>query len=270
MTLKECASLLREAGIEDALFEARLLFSRFGNIAPYQLISGDVRCEREELMSAVKRRQAREPLQYILGEVDFYHESYEVTPDCLIPRQDTELLVDYAVKHIPEGERFLDLCTGSGCVAISTLKNTERTTAIAFELFPRTAALAERNAERNGVGDRLEVITVDLMKDAPTVGGVFAVLSNPPYVSESVYTELQSEIFHEPMAAFVGGEDGGDFYRRFVPIYKEMIADEGFMAFEIGFDQRGLLLALAEENGLSAEIIKDLSGNDRVAVLRRR
>ena len=270
MTLKECIGILSSAGIKNARDEARLLFREIGKIPAYALVSENAECDSDELILAVSRRTKREPLQYIIGEVDFFKERYEVTPDCLIPRPDTEILVEYAVNNIPDGAYFLDLCTGSGCVAVSTLKNTKNTRATAYELVPETAELARRNAQRNGVTDRLRVKILDLMSSIPEESGVYAVLSNPPYVAEPVYTELDDEIFHEPKAAFVGGADGADFYRRFVPIYKKVISDDGFMAFEIGYDQGALMFSLAEENGLSIEIIKDFSGNDRVAVMKRR
>ncbi len=267
MKLSEAAELLRAAGIENAKDEARTLFEAIGGIKRYMLVAGDAECDLPELTDAVVRRAAREPLQYIIGEVDFYNECYRVTPDCLIPRADTEILVDFAVKNIPRGALFLDLCTGSGCVAISVLANTEDTRAFAYDISEGALKLAKENAERNGVADRLVCERVDLLHTLPETKP-FAVLSNPPYVAESVYSGLEKEIFSEPRCAFVGGADGGDFYRHFVPRYKSIIDKNGFMAFEIGYDQAALMKELAEQNTLSLEIIKDLSGNDRVAVLR--
>ncbi len=270
MKLKDAAELLSRAGIENALGDARTIFERLGGAPRYLLISPDFECECEDVIDAVKRRAEREPLQYIIGEVDFYNETYKVTPDCLIPRADTEILVDYAVKNLPIGAVFLDLCTGSGCIAVSVLKNTEATKARAFDISRGALAIARENADKNGVGSRITFEQIDLMNGIPSTDKVFAVLSNPPYVSKSAYDALDAEIFAEPKGAFVGGDDGGDFYRSFVPTYKELIAKDGFMAFEIGYDQGALLLSLAEENGLSAEIIKDLCGNDRVAVLKHK
>ena len=269
MTLNEATEILRSAGIASAREEARILLREIGKIPPHQLVFPDVGCSCPELISAVKRRAEREPLQYILGEVDFFSERYTVTPDCLIPRPDTEILVEYAIKNLPEGAHFLDLCTGSGCVAISVLKHTDRTRADAYDISEGALRIAALNAEKNGVSDRLTLHRLDLMSDVPDVHP-FAVLSNPPYVTDGAYLALEPEIYREPRAAFVGGADGADFYRRFVPIYGSIIDPEGFMAFEIGYDQAALMLALAEENGLRAEIIKDLSGNDRVAVMRPR
>ena len=271
MKLKEITERLRAAGIESAEYDARELFKAFSGSAERGIITANAESDSEALALAVSRREGREPLQYIIGSVGFYREEYTVTPEVLIPRADTEHLVDYAVRHIPTGERFIDLCTGSGCVAISTLKNTKNTTAVAVDISEGALSVAQRNAKDNGVEARLTLKIGDVMRgiDYPS-GEFFAVLSNPPYVSEASYEDLEPEIYSEPKCAFVGGEDGGDFYRALVPEAKRVIKKEGFIALEIGYDQRELLYALAGENGLDAEIIKDYSGNDRVAILRHR
>ena len=207
-------------------------------------------------------------MAYIIGCVDFFNERYKVTPDCLIPRPDTEILVEFAVDHIPEGKEFIDLCTGSGCVAISTLCNTKNTTAIAADLSEAALAVARENAGFMGVEDRIEFLSLDVTKE-PIREKVFAVLSNPPYVSESAYRTLEPEIFCEPKMAFLGGEDGGDFYRTLTPLYRDVIEDDGFIAYEIGYDQADMLREIAEKNNMRASILRDLSGNSRVAVLRK-
>lgn len=269
MTLKEAEQILAEAGIKSARGEARKIFRSLGQIPEYELFSPRCNSESEAVADAIARRSQREPLQYILGEVDFYRETYKVTPAALIPREDTELLVEYAVKNLPRGSAFLDLCTGSGCVALSTLKNTEYTTAVAVDISDEAINLARENATRLGLCDRIELLVRDAMTDFYT-GEIFAVLSNPPYVANDVYKTLEREIFFEPKEAFVGGDDGGDFYRVISAIYKEKISKDGFIAFEIGYDQRGLLEKIAENIDMSLSVIKDLSGNDRVAVLRRK
>ncbi len=269
MTLKEAISILKNAGVDSAEHDGRELFSHFGGFDRNMLYLGDAESESEELISAIERRAKHEPLQYIIGFADFYRENYILSPDCLIPRSDTEILVDYAVKNLPHGAKFADLCTGSGCIAISVLKNTKNTTAIAVDINSGALAIAKENARRNGVSERLCLHRLDLMSET-VEERFFAVLSNPPYVSDTAYESLDDEIFHEPKEAFVGGFDGGDFYRRFTPIYKTKIADGGFIAYEIGYDQADLLREIADKNGMTLQIIKDLSGNDRVAVLKNK
>lgn len=271
MKLIEAIKKLTEAGIESAPYEARELFYAFGEYKRFELLSPDNDCSTEEFLEAMERRINREPLQYIIGNVDFYRESYFVTPDVLIPRSDTEILVDHAVKNLPCGALFADLCCGSGCVGISTLSNTKSTRCIAVDISPASLSVAKKNAKINQVEDRVEFIECDLMRDIPEAmrnRSFDAILSNPPYVRDDVYEELESEIFHEPKAAFVGGKDGLDFYRHLTPIYKSMLKPDGFIAYEIGYDQADALIKIAEENGMKCRIIKDLSDNDRVAELR--
>ena len=271
MKLKEITERLRSAGIESAEYDARELFKAFSGSAERGIITANAESDSEALALAVSRREGREPLQYIIGSVGFYREEYTVTSEVLIPRADTEHLVDYAVRHIPAGERFIDLCTGSGCVAISTLKNTKSTTAIAVDISEGALAVARKNAEDNGVLPRITLIKGDVMRGIDAADGEFyAVLSNPPYVSEASYATLEPEIYKEPRCAFVGGEDGGDFYRALIPEARRVIKKEGFIALEIGYDQRDLIYTLAAENELLAEIIKDYSDNDRVAILRHK
>ena len=268
MTLKEAISILAEAGVPDAEYDARALFAHFGGLLPHQLVMRDARCDSPELIDALNRRAKREPLQYIIGRCDFYRESYFVTPDCLIPRQDSEILVDFAVKNLPRGAHFLDLCTGSGCIALSVLNNTDKTTAVAVDISHGALSLAKKNAERLALEDRIDLRLGDATKGV-SEGEFFAVLSNPPYVTYSEYALLEDEIYFEPKGAFVGGEDGGDFYRAITPIYRDRIADSGFIAYEIGEGQAALLCEIAKANSMSCEIIPDLAGRARVAVLRR-
>ena len=269
MKLSELTKMLLDAGIENAKGESRMLFEHFGKIKRENLFGTDAESDAPELMEAAKRRAAREPLQYVIGKTDFYREVYKVSPDCLIPRPDTEMLVDLAVSAIPMGEEFLDLCTGSGCVAISTLKNTKETRAVAVDISERTLAIAEENAAINGVSDRIKFVSADVLRDK-IEGKFYAVLSNPPYVTDSAYEGLEKEIYHEPKIAFVGGEDGLVFYRRLTELYKSSIKDGGFIAYEIGYDQAEEIKKIADGANMSCEIIKDFGGNARVAVLKRR
>ena len=267
MTIKEAADILRSSGVEDALGDARKIFKEIGGLKDYELISLSAKSNLPELESAITRRSRREPLQYILGKVGFYRETYKVTPDCLIPRADTEILVETAIKNLPSGKRFIDLCTGSGCVALSVLNNTEKTSALLVDISRGALSVAKENASLLGLSDKCEFLLADATEPLEC-GEAFAVLSNPPYVSDSAYEKLEKEIYFEPKNAFVGGSDGGDFYRKITPVYKNKIDKDGFIAYEIGYDQGRMIEEIAEENGMSVSIVKDLSGNDRVAILR--
>lgn len=265
MKLCEAVKLLREAGIENARDEARQIFLYLCGKSHADIINPETESPLAD--EAVARRCRREPLQYIIGTVGFFKEEYKVTRAALIPRPDTEILVEYAVKNMRSGEKFLDICTGSGCIAISTLKNTDKTTCTAIEISRDACLLAEENAKRNGVEKRLEILNTDALSGA-VEGEYFALLSNPPYVKYSDYEKLEEEIFHEPKIAFVAKDDGLLFYKRLIPTYKSKIKKGGFMAFEIGYDESEALKSIAKENALPCEILKDYSGKDRVAIIK--
>ena len=268
MKLSTATDILQKAGIEDARHEARLLFSQIAKIPSSELYGRDAESDMPALTEAIERRSKREPLQYIIGEVDFYRERYRVTPDCLIPRSDTEILVDEAVKRLPKGARFIDLCTGSGCIVLSVLNNTDSTSAIALDVSPAALKIAKENAERLSLTERVGFIEKDVLAEA-VEGRFHAVLSNPPYVTSKAYSELMPEIYFEPDIAFLGGEDGLDFYRGILALYKDSLLEDGFFGFEIGYDQADALTELAGEHRMKIEIIKDLSGNPRVALLKK-
>ena len=270
MKLSHLTEKLKSCGIENARGEAYILFSHFGHIRREDMIGTDPEIDDTLIEDALARRLKREPLQHIIGEVDFYREHYKVSPDCLIPREDTEILVDLAVRMLPEGVRFVDLCTGSGCVAISTLKNTKSTTAVAVDISEGALAMARINAHENGVGERLDLRLRDALADT-VEGEIFAVLSNPPYIKEEVYSTLEPELYFEPKIALVGfGDEGAGFYDRITELYRDKISEGGFLAYEIGYDQADILSRIAEKYAMKIEIIKDFSGNPRVALLRRK
>ncbi len=267
MKLSEAIKILSDANVPDAKHDAKELFAAYGGFDKASLLIGDPECGNFELSDAVRRRAQREPLQYILGRVFFYNEEYKVNEHCLIPRSDTEILVEYACKNIPEGECFLDLCTGSGCIGISTLKNTKKTHATLVDISEKALAVAKENCVLMGVSQRAELRLCDVTKEVID-GEYFAILSNPPYVTYKAYESLDKEIYFEPKIAFVGGEDGADFYRIITQNYKRVLKSCGFIAYEIGYDQAEILKEMAKSFGMSCEIIKDYSGCDRVAVLR--
>jgi release factor glutamine methyltransferase len=226
------------------------------------------------LEEAVRRRLAREPLQYILGEWDFFGLPFTVSPHCLVPRPDTECLVEEAIRLIPKGGRFIDLCTGSGCIAVATLANRPDLQAAALELYPETLALAVKNAADNGVAPRFTPVEADLLQGgAQALEGfapVDAILSNPPYIPSSVIPTLAPEVRQEPAAALDGGEDGLVFYRAILRDYVRLLAPGGLILLEIGYDQGEALRGLCAQYLPEAEVdvLRDLGGCDRVVRIR--
>ena len=273
---KKIKTLLEEAEIEDAGYEAELLILHFYP----ELDRAALMTEREknfyseELYAAVKKRCERYPLQYIIGEWYFCNETYRVTPDCLIPRPETELIVLRAAELLPKGARFVDLCTGSGCIASSTLAMRRDCSAVAVDVFDPTLALAKENAEANGVGSRVEFVKCDVLSSDAAQricrGELFdAILSNPPYIKSEDMKALDPELLHEPEAALDGGEDGLIFYRKIIENFASSLKPEGFMLFEAGYDTSGDVAQIARAAGFYAEVIKDLSGLDRMILIRK-
>ena len=275
MTFRDLTNMLAEAGIDNAAHEAALLAEHYTTI-PALMLRADAGRDLPDpggaLRHAALRRAAHYPLQYLIGTWSFWRQEYEVSPDCLIPRPDTEVLVDYAARHLPRGGRVIDLCTGSGCIAISLLCERPDLTAVAVDLFDNTLAMARRNAARNGLSDdRLTLMRGDVLSGDFMAGlGTFdAVLSNPPYITTQAMKTLAPELSYEPEAALWGGEDGLIFYRRMLDEpYRSHLSPGACYLFEIGYDQGDALRALASERGDAVEIHRDLGGQDRLAVVR--
>ncbi len=267
MNRRTLAERLREIGVEEAQTEADIILRECFGLNRQSIIQGSAELPDESFTELLRRRAEGEPLMYILGYTYFYRERYTVNPSVLIPRQDTELLVEYAVGHIPEGENILDLFTGSGCVGISALKNSSASFATLVDFSDGALSVAEENSVQNEVYSRVELIKCDLSRDLPK-GRYFAILANPPYVSAASYGELDAGIYFEPKMAFLGGESGLDFYEILIPKLHSILKAGGFIAFEIGFDQGEALRSLGHKNGYNVEILKDFSGLDRVAVLK--
>lgn len=271
MTYNEICNILAEADIENNRGEAAMLICRFCNINKADLLlHRDENFDSPELEAAVAKRREHYPLQYILGFWDFCHETYRVNETTLIPRQDTEKLVELAVRFIPNGARIIDLCTGSGCVAISTLAARTDCHAVAVDLFPETLEVARENAERNGVGDRVGFIAEDVLDTSfmDELGLFDCILSNPPYIETHQIPLLDDELAFEPEAALDGGDDGLNFYRVIIGSYGKYLAPGGIMLLEIGCDQAKAVSSLANAAGFKCEVFKDYDGNDRVAYLK--
>jgi release factor glutamine methyltransferase len=271
MTYRRLCALFADAKIDNAEWDALCLMERFCAVSPSILRAApDREYKVEELEDAIRRRLSHEPLQYILGEWEFYRQTYEVSPDCLIPRADTEILVEAAIRLLPLGARFADLCTGSGCIAVSTLAERPDTRAVALEKFPNTLALTKRNARKNGVDTRFCGVLADVLSPAPVLEGspFDAILSNPPYIPTKDIDALSQEVHAEPFVALDGGEDGLLFYRAILKNYKPLLKADGFFLFEIGFDQAAALTTLAKEHNFAhVRVLRDFGGNDRVVYI---
>ena len=232
-------------------------------------------------LSAAARRADGTPLAYILGKSPFCGHDYFCAPGCLIPRADTEILVEETVSRLPVNGVLWDLCTGTGCIPCAVLlaRREERpgpgfcdaSRAWGVELYDVPLALAEKNGVSLGLSERFfpcrgDVLAGDCPPDAPSPDIITA---NPPYIPSSVCETLDSQVKKEPLSALCGGEDGLDFYRAILVNYKDRLKPGGCFLFEIGYDQGEALRRLSAEHGFPCGIRKDYAGHDRTAILKK-
>jgi release factor glutamine methyltransferase len=186
------------------------------------------------------RRESREPFQYIAGKQEFYRLEFEVTPDVLIPRPETEMVVEAAVEFLraQEKPRFCEVGLGSGCIAVSILHEVPAARAVGLDISPATLAVAARNAERHGVGERLEIRESDVFSALSGAERFALIASNPPYVPARHFAGLQEEVRDfEPRVALTDGGDGLSIVRKIVQAAPSHLESGGLLLLEIGFDQ---------------------------------
>ncbi len=225
------------------------------------------------VLEAADRLRSGIPLQYITGVCEFYGDSYNVSPACLIPQPDTEHLVSLALEHLKNGPHpvLLDLCTGSGCVAISALKRAPHASGIAIDISGDALELAEENARQNGVADRITFIEADVLKDprmAEWIRGADVIASNPPYIKTEIIPTLPPDVRMEPHIALDGGPAGLDFYSRFILDYTAFMKAKAVMILEIGYDQSEQVAAIGNKAGLECHFCRDYAGILRDAVIK--
>ena len=273
MRYKEIREILTSAGTVDPAGEAALLICRFCGITP-----ADIPLVRERdfdcpgLTEAVRRRGQRYPLQYILGEWGFCSESYEVSPGCLIPRSDTELLVEAAAELIKTGGKFIEAGVGSGCVSVSLLAVRRDVTGTAFDISKDALEIAGRNAKKNGVEGRLTLIPGDMLDGDfwGNAGKFDAVISNPPYIPSGEIAGLEPELSFEPRQALDGGADGLDFYRSIIKNAASVLCEGGIVLLEVGYGEDVSVAAIAGGYGYITEVRRDIEGRGRVLILSRK
>ncbi|MBR2616329.1 MAG: peptide chain release factor N(5)-glutamine methyltransferase [Clostridia bacterium] len=253
------ARFFTEGALLSALFE-KCLPSRSGALnEPWVTLSEEV-CAR--ILQDLERLLRGEPLQYYLGTEYFCGLELLVAPEVLIPRRDTEVLVEIGEKSLPEGALFFDFCCGSGCIGIALLERRRDLKCISFDLSEAALSLARRNRERFGLKERMRIVSADLTggageewirREHPAL-----VISNPPYLAAEEMLELPENVKNEPSLALSGGEDGLLFYRHFLDLCQKTRTP--FLC-EMGYRQTESIALLAEKRGLSAEFFRD--GGDR-------
>ena len=264
--VKNGEKVLNLANVSDAKVDAWMLFEMACKVDRnfyYLHMDEDITAEQQkEYEIALKKRAEHIPLQYITGEQEFMGLKFKVNSNVLIPRQDTEVLVEEALKRIQPGMRVLDMCTGSGCIAVSIAKNVPHIEMHAVDISKQALNVAKDNAKLNEVSVEFE--RSDLF-DYVT-GKYDVIVSNPPYIPTSEIPKLMPEVgSFEPVEALDGKEDGLYFYRKIIAECKEYLNPDGMIFFEIGYEQGADVSALLQEAGFSqVAVVKDLAHLDRV------
>ncbi|HEX2685784.1 MAG TPA: peptide chain release factor N(5)-glutamine methyltransferase [Kofleriaceae bacterium] len=260
-----------EVGIAAARLEAQILLAHVLGCSRVQLYTGFdkplAEAELARYRGLIKRRLAGESVSYLVGETEFWGLPFYVDPSVLVPRPDTETVIEVARIARPDratGARILDLCTGSGVIAVSLAKEYPAAQVVATEISPAAAAIARSNAERNGVAGRVDVRGGDLF--APVHGERFELIaSNPPYIASGVIPTLSAEVRREPVIALDGGHDGLQFYDRICAEVRGHLTPGGVLIVEHGYDQAEAVRARFAAAGLSGvTLVHDLGKNPRV------
>jgi release factor glutamine methyltransferase len=275
--ISEGAATLKAAGIGESRNEANLLLMHvLDRDRTFLLAHNEDQLSLNQLglyRSLIARRAESYPLQYLTGHQEFFKLDFEVTPDVLIPRPETELIVEVGFEILKEKATplFADLGTGSGAIAISLLRELPRARAIAVDISAAALSVAKRNAERHEVTDRLQLIESDLFSALESRASFALIVSNPPYVPANDLNYLQHEVRHEPTGALDGGPDGLTVIRRILKDAPEFLCARGHLVFEIGFDQHETVKAAIDDAVWELiELRKDLQGIQRTVVLQKR
>jgi release factor glutamine methyltransferase len=266
-----------ERGLEPARLEAQVLLAHALRCTRVQLYTGFDKPLGDDELAAIraliKRRLAGEPMAYLVGEQELWSLPFAVSSDVLVPRRDTETLIEAVLAAFPDRAAALsgvDVGTGSGAIAIVLARELRASRWIAIDRSPAAAAVARANASRHGVADRVDVREGDLV-DPAGPGPFDLIVSNPPYIPTAELASLSPEVQAEPRLALDGGADGLDVLRRLAAAAPALLAPGGVLAVEHGFDQAPAVRALLDATGLlaPASTRADLAGHPRVTLARR-
>lgn len=264
--LKKGTTILKDNGLEEAGLDAWLLLEfKTGKNRAYYFAHGDEPMSDEtaaEYLTLIGRRAGHVPVQQLTHQAFFMGYEFYVNENVLIPRQDTETLVEEALKVVKPGMKVLDLCTGSGCIIVSIVHNVPEVEGTATDISKQALLVAKENAKLNQVSVTFE--RSDLFDNV--TGTYDVIVSNPPYIRTGEVVKLMPEVQEfEPMEALDGKEDGLYFYRKIIKECKAYLKPGGHILFEIGYDQGEAVSGLLKEAGFkNVTVIKDLAHNDRV------
>lgn len=261
---------LAAAGVEDSVFEAKAIIRHITGLSNNEILTNymNVLTEFQEnnLTAIMRQREIRYPLQYIIGEWGFYKYKFKVGVGVLIPRSDTEILVETASEFLKDKDtkQVLDLCAGSGCIGISLAKDYPDSAVVMVEKFPEAARYIEQNVKLNEAYNTL-LINGDVFEGAGKDGIYELIASNPPYIPQDELELMNAETKFEPQTALLCDGDGLEFYRVISQNYKSSLKDGGMMIFEVGFKQADGVCEILKQNGFKeVKTVKDYNGINRV------
>ncbi|MBR3882636.1 MAG: peptide chain release factor N(5)-glutamine methyltransferase [Clostridia bacterium] len=273
--LKTAIERLKNKNIEDASMKVKMILSDTLNKEKEYLLVHDQDELDEDILKVFDERLNKlisgKPIQYILNKQDFMGLHFYVDENVLIPQPDTENLVEEVIKisktlkMSKEQLKVLDMCTGSGAIAVSLSKYVDKALIYASDISINALDVAKKNAKSNSLD--ITFIHSDLFNDIEISNQFDIIVSNPPYIETEVIKSLSKEVQEEPIIALDGGKDGLDFYREIIKCAKEYLIKDGYLALEIGYDQKDSVIKLLQDNDYkNIYSKKDLSGNDRVVV----
>ncbi|RMA97043.1 peptide chain release factor N(5)-glutamine methyltransferase [Hydrogenothermus marinus] len=267
--LKKAVDILKKAQIETAVLDAQIILSNILNIPRWKLIIEDINLSKkqeEEFFEKIKKRAERYPVAYIIEEKEFYGLNFKVNEGVLIPRPETEILVEETLKRIKNKKNpiGLEIGIGSGAISISLLKNKPDLRMIATDISDKAIQVAIENAKIHNVLNRLKIIKTDKIRG---INEKFDfIVSNPPYIPLKEYENLMPEVKKEPKEALIAKDEGLEFYKEIIKKGKDLLKEDGFFAFEVGYNQAEKVENILQSYGFKAEKIKDLQQIDRVVI----
>ncbi len=241
-----------------------------GKSKSYILLNQDLKLNSEQsqrLNDIINKRKKSYPLQYAIGEWEFYNLRLKVDKRALIPRFETEIIVDYIIKSDIKKEKILDIGTGTGAIALSLAKNIENSKVIGSDIENKALSLAIENKDFTKISN-VDFIKSDLFEN---IDGKFdLIISNPPYINKKDYGNLEKELYFEPKSALFGGDDGLLFYKKIINEAPNYLKEEGHLIFEIGYDQKEILNDLLKDKGFKSIInLRDFNDFDRFIIAQK-
>lgn len=276
--IKTGMNMIKEKNIEDATLKSKMIMENVLGQNRQYIIANDLNQldyeQEKEYFFEIEKLLENNPIEYITNKKEFMNLELYVNQDVLIPRQDTEILVEEVINILQnikaENIQILDMCTGSGAIAIALAKNVEKCIVDAVDISSGALEVVKKNIVKNKVEGRVNIINSDLFSKVSNKK-YDLIVSNPPYIERNVIEKLDKQVQKEPIIALDGGEDGLDFYKKIINKASSYLESNGYLCFEIGYNQKNEVQNLLSNSGKYQNIYckKDLCGNDRVVIAEK-